>query len=128
SELLHNSRISTMGQMASALAHELNQPLTAVINYAQAGRRLIASGGNPATLSEVLEKAVTQAERAGKIIRRLRDFLERGDTERRLEDINKVVEEATALALVGAKDSGVRVRFDTAQLLPPVMIDKIQIQ
>ncbi|MBV8166545.1 MAG: PAS domain S-box protein [Alphaproteobacteria bacterium] len=128
SELLHNSRMSTMGQMASALAHELNQPLTAVINYAQAGRRLIGAGGNPATLTEVLDKAVTQAERAGKIILRLRDFLERGDTERRLEDINKVVEEATALALVGAKDSGVRVRFGIAQALPPVMIDKIQIQ
>ena len=128
SELLHSSRISTMGQMASALAHELNQPLTAVINYAQAGRRLIGAGGNPATLSEVLDKAVTQAERAGKIIRRLRDFLERGETERRLEDINKVVEEAIALALVGAKDSGVKVRFAMANVLPPVMIDKIQIQ
>jgi two-component system sensor kinase FixL len=128
SELLHNSRMSTMGQMASALAHELNQPLTAVINYAQAGRRLVAAGGNPATITEVLDKAVTQAERAGKIIRRLRDFLERGDTERRLEDINKVVEEATALALVGAKDSGVKVRFGIARTLPPVMIDKIQIQ
>jgi two-component system sensor kinase FixL len=127
SELLHSSRMSTMGQMASALAHELNQPLTAVINYAQAGRRLNGAGGNPA-LTDVLDKAVVQAERAGKIIRRLRDFLERGDTERRLEDINKVVEEATALALVGAKDTGVKVRFGIGHTLPPVMIDKIQIQ
>jgi two-component system sensor kinase FixL len=128
SELLHSSRLSTMGQMASALAHELNQPLTAVINYAQASRRLAGTGASAETLLPVIEKAAAQANRAGQIIRRLRDFLEKGDTERRLEDINKVVEEATALALVGVKDTGVMARLDIGRTLPPVMIDKIQIQ
>ena len=128
SELMHNARLSTMGQMASALAHELNQPLTAVINYAQASRRLASAGGTPDQLESVLEKTVAQANRAGQIIRRLRDFLEKGDTERRLEVISRVVEEAIALALVGAKDIGVRVRLDIAHELPDVMMDRIQIQ
>jgi two-component system sensor kinase FixL len=128
SELLHSSRLSTMGQMASALAHELNQPLTAVINYAQATRRLLGAGAGADKLVPIIDKAVAQAARAGQIIRRLRDFLEKGETERRLENINKVVEEATALALVGVKDIGVRVRLDTGGNLPDAMMDKIQIQ
>jgi two-component system sensor kinase FixL len=128
SELMHNARLSTMGQMASALAHELNQPLTAVINYAQASRRLAGAGGAQDQLESVLEKTIAQANRAGQIIRRLRDFLEKGDTERRLEAISRVVEEAIALALVGAKDIGVRVRLDIAHELPDVMMDRIQIQ
>src|SRR5438128_5220968 len=77
-ELLHSTRLSAMGQMASALAHELNQPLTAVINYAQASRRLIDAGAGRAKLAPVIEKAVAQASRAGQIIRRLRDFLTKG--------------------------------------------------
>jgi two-component system, LuxR family, sensor kinase FixL len=128
SELLHSSRLSTMGQMASALAHELNQPLTAVINYAQATRRLLGAGAGADRLVPIIDKAVAQAGRAGQIIRRLRDFLEKGETERRLENINKVVEEATALALVGVKDIGVRVRLDIGGNLPDAMMDKIQIQ
>jgi two-component system sensor kinase FixL len=127
-ELLHSTRLSTMGQMASALAHELNQPLTAVINYAQASRRLLGAGAGEDKLRPVIEKAVEQASRAGQIIRRLRDFLEKGETERRLESINPVVEEATALALVGVKDAGVKVRIEIGRDLPAVMMDKIQIQ
>jgi two-component system sensor kinase FixL len=127
-ELLHSSRLSTMGQMASALAHELNQPLTAVINYAQASRRLLGSGAGADKLVPIIDKAVAQATRAGQIIRRLRDFLEKGETERRLEDISKVVEEATALALVGVKDRGVRIHMAIGHDLPSVMMDKIQIQ
>ncbi|MBI3512460.1 MAG: PAS domain S-box protein [Proteobacteria bacterium] len=127
-ELLHSSRLSTMGQMASALAHELNQPLTAVINYAQASRRLLGAGAGEDKLSPIIDKMVGQANRAGQIIRRLRDFLEKGETDRRLESINKVVEEATALALVGVKATGVKIRIEIAADLPRVMIDKIQIQ
>jgi two-component system sensor kinase FixL len=127
-ELMHSSRLSTMGQMASALAHELNQPLTAVINYAQASRRLLGAGAGEDRIRPVIDKAVEQASRAGQIIRRLRDFLEKGETERRLEDVNKVVEEATALALVGVKDTGVKVQLEVGRDLPNVVIDKIQIQ
>ena len=128
SELLHSSRLSTMGQMASALAHELNQPLTAVINYAQASRRLLGAGAGADKLVPIIDKAVGQANRAGQIIRRLRDFLEKGETDRRLDNIDKVVEEAIALALVGVKDIGVKVRIEIAADLPRAMMDKIQIQ
>ena len=131
SELLHVSRLSTMGQMASTLAHELNQPLTAITNYLQAARRLVA-GSSPAsggpTAEEVMDKAITQATRAGEVIRRLRDFVAKGEAERRIEVLNKVVEEATALALVGAKQFGVRTDFSLDPAVPPVFIDKVQVQ
>ncbi|MBP2296198.1 PAS domain-containing sensor histidine kinase [Azospirillum rugosum] len=127
-ELLHVSRVSAMGQMASTLAHELNQPLTAVINYAKAVKRLLDRPEGAEKAKETMDKAVAQAARAGQIIRRLRNFIEKGHTERSAESINKVVEEASALALVGAKESGVRVRLDLYNDDGLVLIDKIQIQ
>ena len=75
-----------------------------------------------------MDKAGDQALRAGQIIRRLRDFVARGETERRVEDVTKLIEEASALALVGAKDKGVRVRFDFDQRSDLVLADKVQIQ
>lgn len=130
SELLRASRLSAMGQMASALAHELNQPLTAIINYVQACRRMLAAPEPPAPdrVQEIMDRAVTQASRAGQIIHRMRQFIQKGETERQLESINKVVEEASALALVGAKESGILVRMELSPDLPPVLIDRIQIQ
>jgi two-component system, LuxR family, sensor kinase FixL len=129
SELLRASRLSAMGQMASALAHELNQPLTAIINYVQATRRMV---GNPDIardrLEETMDKAVAQANRAGQIIHRMRQFLQKGEMERQPEAINKVLEEASALALVGAKESGVVVRMELGVDLATVMMDRIQIQ
>jgi two-component system sensor kinase FixL len=129
-ELLHVARLSDMGQMASALAHELNQPLAAIINWTQAARRMIAkqTDNPPPKVMEFMDNAIAQADRAGLIIRRLRDFIERGEIERQGEDIGRVVEEATALALVGAKQSGVRVTFELSQALPAVLTDKVQIQ
>jgi two-component system sensor kinase FixL len=130
SELLHVARLSDMGQMASALAHELNQPLTAVTNWMLAARRTLKTQvpDAPATIVDFMDKAIDQAGRAGEIIRRLRSFVERGETERNAEDINKVVEEAAALAMVGAKEGGVRATFTFAGGLPPVWIDKVQVQ
>jgi len=128
-ELLHTSRLSAMGQMASALAHELNQPLTAIINYVQAVRRMVANPGvAPDRLEDAMEKAVAQANRAGQIIHRMRQFLQKGETERQPEAINKVLEEAAALALVGAKESGVLVRMELGADLQQIMIDRIQVQ
>ena len=102
-----------MGEMASTLAHELNQPLSAISNYLKGSMRLLegASDERSATMRDALDKAADQALRAGQIIRRLRDFVARGESERRVESVTKLVEEASALALVGAKDHGVRVRF-----------------
>ena len=129
SELLRASRLSAMGQMASALAHELNQPLTAIINYVQATRRMIGNANvSRERLEETMDKAIAQASRAGEIIHRMRQFLQKGETERQPEAINQVLEEASALALVGAKESGVVVRMELGTDLPPVMIDRIQIQ
>jgi two-component system, LuxR family, sensor kinase FixL len=129
SELLRTSRLSAMGQMASALAHELNQPLTAVINYVQACRRLLgAKDAPPERLTDAMDKAVAQATRAGQIIHRMRQFIQTGETERQLESINKVVEEASALALVGARESGILVRMELSPDLPALLVDRIQIQ
>jgi two-component system, LuxR family, sensor kinase FixL len=129
-ELLHVSRLSAMGQMGSALAHELNQPLTAIVNYMQACRRLLQAqfGAVPPRIDDVMEKAAAQATRAGQIIRRLRQFVEKREAARQIEDLNNVVEEASALALVGAREASVRVMLELAPDLPPVALDKIQVQ
>lgn len=130
SELVHMSRLTAMGEMASALAHELNQPLSALANYMKGSRRLLenSSDDNAAVLRDAMDKAAEQALRAGQIIRRLRDFVARGESERRVEDVRKLVEEASALALVGVKDKGVQVRFSLAPRADFVLADKVQIQ
>jgi two-component system sensor kinase FixL len=130
SELVHISRLSAMGEMASALAHELNQPLAALTNYLKGSRRLLdrSSDRQTAVIRDALEKAAEQSLRAGEIIRRLRDFVGHGEAEKRVESIKKLIEEASALALVGAKERGVRVnfRFDSAADL--ILVNKVQIQ
>jgi two-component system, LuxR family, sensor kinase FixL len=130
SELVHISRLTAMGEMASTLAHELNQPLSAISNYLKGSRRLLegAADERSGTLRGALEKAADQAMRAGQIIRRLRDFVSRGETERRVESIAKLVEEASALALVGVKDRGIRVRFQFDPSIDLVLADRVQIQ
>ena len=130
SELVHISRLTAMGEMASALAHELNQPLSAIANYMKGSRRLLEGNSDEqsATLRDVMDKAADQALRAGQIIRRLRDFVARGETERRVENVTKLVEEASALALVGAKDQGIRVKFSFDPTVDLVLADKVQIQ
>jgi two-component system, LuxR family, sensor kinase FixL len=119
-----------MGEMASALAHELNQPLSAIANYMKGSRRLLEnrSDDDSSLVRDAMDKAADQALRAGNIIRRLRDFVARGESERRVEDVKKLIEEASALALVGAKDRGVRVRFAFAPGLDYVLADKVQVQ
>ena len=128
SELFHATRVSSMGQLASAIAHELNQPLTAISNYLQAAQRLANMEGSRIgeKVAGVIGKSADQAVRAGQIIQRLRKLIEKGEIERRADNINKVVEEASALALVGRP--GVLVRLDLAPELPPALIDKVQIQ
>jgi len=130
SELSHVSRLTEMGQMASALAHEINQPLTAATNYLQAAHLLLAGGDSVAIerTANLIENASTQVTRATEIIRHLRDFLRRGETEQRAEDIGKVIEEAAALALIGSRERGVRVHLRVASRIPPALIDKVQIQ
>ena len=130
SELVHISRLTAMGEMASTLAHELNQPLSAITNYLKGSRRLLqgVTDERVEPMRDALEKATDQAMRAGQIIRRLRDFVSRGESERRVESITKLVEEASALALVGVKDLGIRVRFMFDPTVDLVLADRVQIQ
>jgi two-component system sensor kinase FixL len=130
SELVHISRLTAMGEMASALAHELNQPLSAIANYMKGSRRLLENNPDEraATARDAIDKAAEQAVRAGQIIRRLRDFVARGESERRVESLGKLIEEASALALVGVKEHGINVRFNLEPDLDLVLADKVQIQ
>ncbi|MCK9916558.1 PAS domain S-box protein [Microbacteriaceae bacterium K1510] len=130
SELVHISRLTAMGEMASTLAHELNQPLSAISNYLKGSKRMLdsATDEKSATLRDALDRAADQAMRAGHIIRRLRDFVQRGESERRVESITKLVEEASALALVGVKDRGIRVQFKFDPAVDLVLADRVQIQ
>jgi len=130
SELVQISRLTAMGEMASALAHELNQPLSSITNYLRGSRRLLEESKDEQTgpVRDAVNKAADQALRAGQIIRRLREYVAHGEHEKRVESLSKLVEEAGALALVGARETGVRVRFDFSPSLDFTLADRIQIQ
>jgi two-component system sensor kinase FixL len=130
SELVHVSRLSAMGEMASALAHELNQPLAAISNYMKGSRRLLTASSDPnrAKIENALDRAAEQAIRAGQIIRRLRDFVARGESEKRVESLSKLIEEAGALGLSGAREQGVQLRFNLNPEHDLVLVDRVQIQ
>lgn len=129
-ELVHMARFTALGEMASTLAHELNQPLTAVASYLSGARRLIDNGkaADLPLARGAIDSAAEQALRAGQIIRRLRDFVARGESEQKPEDIRALVEEACALALVGAREVGVRFTLSLAEGVPLVLADKVQVQ
>jgi two-component system sensor kinase FixL len=129
-ELLHVSRLSAMGQMGSALAHELNQPLAAIMNYVNAAHRTLEPLEEARALKarELIAKAGEQTARAGSIIRNLRDFVGKREANRCEENLQKIIEEALALGLVGAADSNVKVKIALDPDLPPVLVDKVQIQ
>jgi len=130
SELLHVSRLINMGEMASALAHELNQPLTALSAYLQGATRLLAQteGEKSEMVTGAMQKATAQALRAGDVIRRLREFVARGETERRIESLAKLVQETYALAVVAGKDQAVRFELALDPSVDLVLVNKIQIQ
>jgi two-component system sensor kinase FixL len=128
-DLIHVSRVSAMGELASALAHELNQPLTAISNYLLAARQLVQRGPEHAErASEIIGKSIDQAMRAGQIIRQLRSFVQKREVERAPAEIGNVVDEASALAFIGLKEKGIRVAIVRQDELPEVPIDRIQIQ
>ncbi|PZW46824.1 PAS/PAC sensor signal transduction histidine kinase [Humitalea rosea] len=129
-ELLHVSRLGVLGQMATTLAHELNQPLTAVANYMKAAQRLVENDtpGSAARVAEAMDKAAAQARRAGEIIRRLREFASRGETEKRRESVATLLEEATNLAFIGAKQRGITCTLEIDPACGFVLVDKVQIQ
>jgi two-component system, LuxR family, sensor kinase FixL len=127
-ELVHVARLSTMGQMASAIAHELNQPLTAVGNYAGALGRLLATGNvDTARVRDIVERIRQQTSRAGEVIRRLRDHVAKRSTTRINENINGVVREAVELGLVGTRHQGVQTSLIMDDTVGSALIDRIQI-
>jgi two-component system, LuxR family, sensor kinase FixL len=130
SELVHVSRLTAMGEMASALAHELNQPLAAISNYMKGSRKLLAGSADPNApkIENAMDRAAEQAFRAGQIIRRLRNFVSRGESEKRVESLSKLVEEAGALGLAGAREQNVQLRFSLDPEADLVLADRVQIQ
>ena len=134
SEVTHMSRFTALGEMASTLAHEINQPLTAISNYLKGCQRLLErdegepAPGQAAVLRDAIGKAANQALRAGDIIRRLREFVSRGDSDRRIESLPKLIEDASTLGLVGAKEQGIEVSYRLDPLADLVLADRIQVQ
>lgn len=128
-ELIHVSRLSAMGTMASTLAHELNQPLTAVANYMEAARDLL--DGEEAE-RELIRDALTEASgevlRAGTIVRRLREFVARGETQQRAEDLPALIRDAMRLGLIGARERGVHSFTQFDPTASRVLADRIQVQ
>ena len=130
SELIHVSRVSAMGTMASTLAHELNQPLTAVTNYVEAIRDLLAvpAPEDLPMIREALDDTAKEALRAGHIVRRLRDFVARGEVDKTIEKLPLLINEAAVLGLMGAREKGIEPFFDLDPYASPVLVDKVQIQ
>jgi two-component system sensor kinase FixL len=130
SELIHVSRVSAMGTMASTLAHELNQPITAIANYAEAVRDLMANPqpNDLPMIREALDDTAREALRAGHIVRRLRDFVARGEVEKSIEKLPELINEGAVLGLLDARERGVEPHFDLDPYASPVLVDKIQIQ
>jgi two-component system sensor kinase FixL len=129
-ELARLSRLNELGEMASTLAHELNQPLSAVANYVQGSAKIAAKlpGEEATMLTGALQEAAKQTLRAGSIISHLREFVTRGATERQVHDIKSLIEEAGALALIGSRERGIRTEFDFRAEHEQVLVDRIQIQ
>lgn len=129
-ELARLARLNELGEMASTLAHELNQPLAAIANYSQGCVRLLKNmaEGPAGQMREALEDTARQSLRAGEIIRHLREFVTRGETEKAPQDLRKLIEEAGALALLGSKELGVRSVFAFSPTTKEVLVDRIQIQ
>ena len=114
-QIVHIARLSAIDEMGAALAHELNQPLTAIMLYLQAIDRSFQKEGQAPDLrriTEILQKAVHEADRAGGIIHRLRQFVERKETDRSFQDMRMLVDDAVELASLGASSRGIAVRMD----------------
>lgn len=129
-ELSHASRVTAMGTLAAALAHELNQPLTAIANYMEAGRDLLAQEGaiDRSLLGEAMDEAATQALRAGEIIRSLREFIRRGEADRQPETVSTLLSEGVALAFIGINSRGIDMDIAVDPRVGRIMANRVQVQ
>jgi len=129
-DLTHVARLNELGQVSAGIAHELNQPLAALLNYANVAKRLLTQGDASAAekARETVDKISDQAIRAGEIIRRMRSFVEKRQSNRTLEDINAVIEDTIALGFMGADARNLATRLKLEPNIPTVLIDRVQIQ
>lgn len=128
-ELAHVARLSTMGEMASGLAHELNQPLSAIHTYVQGCiRRITMGNADLDAIVNALQLTAQQADRAGGIIRRLRSFVRKGESHKTYSEINQIVHEVTGFLDTQLKNKQVSLILDLEEDLPPVLVDIIQIE
>lgn len=129
-ELAHVSRVTAMGTLATSIAHELNQPLTAIANYVETAEELLENPDEEtlAIVREAMKDCAKQSVRAGQIVRRLRDFISRGESERRIESLARVVNEASALAMIGTGERGVALEVKLDPAVDCVLIDRIPVQ
>jgi len=131
SELAHVGRVSEMGTLASSLAHELNQPLTAIASYSEGLADLLAGdmdADKVVLARETLKEVASEAVRAGEIVRRMRDFMSHGQTEHRTENLPQLITEANALALVGSREHGIDVQVSLDPKAEAVFVDRVQVQ
>ena len=127
--LLHVSRMATMGEMAAGIAHELNQPLAAITNYAHASDHLLgAQQPDVLEIRTAVREISAQALRAGEIIRKLRHLVGHQEPQRSMTQINEMIEELALLTQADARHNGTRLRIELGAKLPKVNIDRIQIQ
>ncbi len=128
-QLAHVFRLSTMEEMASGMAHEISQPLAAIVNYTQGCvRYLQKESHDPTQLAEIMNKAVAQAERAGEVIHRLKNFFCKGQLIRTPCKINSLIREAVSLIRSDLNSSRTRMDFDFDREIPIVSADRIQLQ
>jgi two-component system, LuxR family, sensor kinase FixL len=129
-ELIHASRLASLGEISSMIAHEANQPLSAAGTYLEVAKELLASPDEKLRTRghHALDQAGAQIRRVGDTVRRIREFAKKKTPELSLEDINRVIEEANAIATVGSRDKSVRTVFDLSPTLPDISADRIQLQ
>jgi len=126
----HLSRVSAMNQMGSAIAHEINQPMTASLNYIETAKMLIGQGRDLdiEKLSTVLDDAIAQTERATDIVARMRRFIRGGDMKRSANKVKDIVDASMKLVFLGMNTDEINVSFNISASLPPVLVDSVQIQ
>ena len=129
-ELAHVARVTAMGTLATALAHELNQPLTAIANYVETARDLLHDPNDEVLeiVRGALNECAIQSVRAGQIVRRLRDYISRGEVDRKAESLKQLVSEASVLAMIGAGERGVEIEVRLETTCDEIFVDRIQIQ
>jgi len=128
--LLQASRQSTMGEMSSALAHELNQPISAIMSYIDAAQHLLGapSGQSLSRVHDMLAKAAVQSRRVGQIVHHLRNYVLTGETEKSEEDLNNIIQDSLAMAMIGQRSRNVAIKLELGSSLPKALIDRVQVQ